>query len=266
MKKTTFIIVLLLIVIIGLVGYICYDKGVFGNTKETESVEETKIEEMDRDEAKKLLEKFEISCGNIDSYGESNKFEAAISTLKKPDAEYTCSELLSDELDKWKREGTSYSQSTDKYNLYYCDSDTNGKYGLYSYDRVNEQYKNMFDKTLDKVNNGMYYYVKKYDGFVGLLWGDGTTGPNIDIEEINKATISNNKLVINAYMELLYPDDNDNFTVGDTKVKCSDLMENKEVEKVKQEILDKYLDKVNNYDITFKVKGNNYIFENINKK
>lgn len=269
MKSKKLLIVALIVIILGLVGFICYEKDVF---KKDKPEDESAVEErtMEEKEALALLERFDINTGTVGGYNELNQIFAVIEnnlanvkcdpgTKCQSFETHTCKELLDTEFDKWKDDGGGYMYSESNTSApYYCGSDL---YPVYPFDTVNAKFKSMFGKEIEKKNYYPYYYLKKYDGFVSLLYGDGTTGPNVDIVKLKSATIKDDLLTITVYMENIGISEEDN--IGKNFVDNESDYDEDDMAKIEKEIYDKYLDEVDCYDITFDVDGNNYVFNKI---
>lgn len=289
-KKNTgsiIFIILLIIVILGLVGYICYDKGVF-NKKEVTREKTSNVEKISFKEAGELINQYNINYISIKDYKKSGHyFEYLVSTLDSKE-EYSCDQLKKKDNKKW-FEDENIIQSEDGYVCF-----TKEKHPVYSYDDINKKYKEVYNKELKKesfslndlgrCNLDTYYYIKDVDGFIKInIVGGCITGPYdpIDINVISDAKIENNILTITAYVEHFERDDlsvtQNGFKINDEKVECELYNENNQeaadfqmnvqynTEIIRDKILAEYLDKIDKYNITFKVDGDKYILDTIKK-
>ena len=289
-KKSTgsiVFIVLLILIILGLVGYICYDKGLL-TKKEVTKEKTSNVEKISFKEAREVLDTFGINYLSVKDYTKSGFYFEYLRGNLDTKEEYTCEQITKKSGTKWTKD-ESYYQSDDGY---ICT--TKVKYPVYSYEDMNKIYKQVYNKELKKesftidglgnCNLEIYYYIKSIDRFVKIyVVGGCTTSPYepVDIDLIDDAKIENNILTINAYIDYFEREDlaitKKGFKVYDEKVENElyneDSDETDEYEMniqyntdiIRDIILAEYLDKVNKYEITFKVDVNKYTFDNIKK-
>jgi hypothetical protein len=257
------LVVLLALVLITFVSYIVFITNTNGNSSEKEVEESTTTEEISEDEALKLLTKFDITDLTVTSYDEEVKFKAAIKNLSGTFTKYDCSDLLADEISKWENREDGYLMSgTTSSRPYFCSKSQ--KYDLYPYSDVADQFDSMYGSSISKITYDSYYYISKYNGYSYLLYADGTTGPNVNIDVIKNVKVDDDKLVITAYLENLTPYDESNFKVGDNLIPFNMDDDNYDTT-VKQKVLTEYIDSVKCYDITFNIEKGNYSFASIKR-
>jgi len=270
MKGKNIIIVILLLVIVGLVGYICYNSGLFSKDKPEEEKPVVEEKTMSEEDALSLLERFNINTGTVESYNDSSKMFAVINELDNVKCgentkcekfkKKTCKELLDGEMNKWKFMVDGYYYNVDEDSVpYYCHDEDGATF--YPFDAVNKKNKEMYGKDLEKKSIYPYYYIEKLNGFANLLYGDGTSGPTVNVEKIKSASIKDDLLTITVYLENIALSDSDE--IGKNFYKESYDFTDKELENITKEIEEKYLDKVNCYNVLFDVDGDNYIFNEI---
>lgn len=290
-KKNTgsiLFIVLLIIVIIGLVGYICYDKGLFTKKEVVPKEKTAKTETISFKEARGILDDFGINYISVKDYKKSGfYFEYLVSTIDSKE-NYSCDQLAKKDSKNWTK-SDDYYQSEDGY---ICP--TKDKHPVYSYEEMNKKYKEVYNKELKKesfsidglgrCNLETYFYIKDIDGFIKIfIVGGCTTSPYepIEFNVISDAVKEDNTLTITAYIDNFERKDlsitEKGFKIHDEKIE-SDLYneededsENAEINAetntdiITNTVLESYLDKVNKYEISFKVDGNKYTFDSIKK-
>ena len=252
------------------------------NTQVVEKVEGAK--DFDLKEAEQLLNKFgfneRIGCGpGIYDHFYDESFKQAVVLRKVSDSVKTnkkCSELYTE----------LYQGTPGAYNGEYGVCYENNGTSLIPYDEANKIYKELYDKDMHKkgfTTYGFYYnlydYNESLDSFVQLECGGcgGACGPNLNINKIKSAYTIDDNLVIEVY----YFDsgvDNDyiyvntskghlNLKASEKKIDPTNGVEADEVIKeAKKEIEEKYLDKLDVYDVVFTKKDGNYIFKKKKKK
>lgn len=253
------------------------------NTQVIDKVEGAK--DFDLKEAEQLLDKFgfnvNIGCGSgvYDRFYDES-FKQATALRKVSDSVKTkkkCSELYNELY-----EGTAGSYKG-KYGVCYEDKGTN----LIPYDEANKIYKEMYGTDISKkgfTTGGFYYnfydYNESLNSFVQLECGGcgGACGPTLHINKIKSAYTIEDNLVINVYYysEGVY-DTNYihvstskgylNLKVSEKKIDPANGVETDEIIKeAEKEIEEKYLDKLDVYEVVFTKKDGNYIFKSLTKK
>ena len=279
-KGLVCLVVVLIVALLGAVGYILYDKGII--IKKSDKVYETdktsvtkskKDSSISNDEAMLILDLWGITTDNVQSYNEKEevKFNVAASHLvdvtayfksniqeRKYYSEFNCAELKDDSDWYYEQNNDGYMRTKNGV-ANYCSG-----YGhnIIPYDMLSNNYKYMFgsDKTIEKKDYGSYVYLSKYDGYVNLPYHDGTGGGEVFLKEIKKVESKNDKLLIYVYMdEFGLVDGNSNkVKVGDKQIDVTDTIE--------KDIIEKYSDEVNVYKITFNIENNHYVFNKIEKQ
>lgn len=299
MKKKSFVVITILLVaiILGLSAYIAYDKGLFdnkkGSKKETKTIENSdeksqeKTKDFDLKEAEELLDKFgfneNIGCFSSKIYdgyySDSYKQIIALNNAFKNKNLITskkCSEVYSS--DKYSKEYMAYKGD------YGVCNEEHGT-SIVSYDEANKIYKEMYGVDIPKkgVNStsisGLYYkfydYIESLDSFAKIECG-GCGGAcsdeksYFDINKLKSAHIKDNTLIVEIYHNILELKDGINRDgeyqfVSTTKTMNIELS-SKNIDDAKKEVEEKYLDKLDVYEIEFVKKGENYIFKSLTKK
>ena len=256
------------------------------NTQVIDKVEGAK--DFDLKEAEELLDKFgfneNLGCGNgiYDRFYDES-FKQATVLRKVSDSVKTkkkCSELYTET-----REGEPGAYKG-QYGVCYEDRGTT----LIPYDEANKIYKSMYGENMPKkgfttLKYGFYYnfydYNESLNSFVQLECGGcgGACGGYIGINKIKSAYTIEDNLVIDVYyynggIDWGYKIINVNTSKGHldldaTKVDV-DFSNGPELDKVikaaEKEIEEKYLDKLDIYEVVFTKKDGNYIFKSLTKK
>ena len=289
-NKNTILLVIMGILVIGLAGYIAYDKIL---TKEEvkeknqqEKTEETKQEvskEFDVEEAKKLLDDFgfneNLGCNDkiyTENYSDAFKATIVINKIDKSSQENMACKDLYKESDLEKLEGKeAYKGKTG-----YCIENA----VTIPYDTVNETYKKMYGTDMPKqpidstAVSGMYYkafydYNEEKNLFNATspngLGGACTT--SYEINEIKSAKEIGNKV----YIEVQYYIYQDGIiTTGNGKILYS--IKTSKINKYFPEITNgeelvnkiraEYMDYLDVYEVVFEKENDHYIFKSLNKK
>ena len=276
MKKNV-VIVILVMLVLGLGGYLVYDK-VIDKGIEKESKEETAEKEYDLEEAKKLVDNviptddvylvfkgfynfFEMDTEDykqlsvLDSYNGFQKLETT------GDIKYVECDNLSN----------NFCNNSDQYITHYIEID---------YDKVNEKYHSMFGSNSDMpkkdIKRGIswYEYDDKNNKFIQLFFNAGTGGeylPWLTVYKVKTAKIKGEKLVITLKaieLEL------NSYTDGDTYeyyylnknyklTKDGAEMTTKDYENIKEEILEKEEESLGTYEMTFIKENGKYYYSDM---
>ena len=287
------IIVILVLLVLGLGGYIVVDKLVLNkNTKsgttektkkETDEIEEAKS--ISTEEAKELLKEFgfeeKITCqqGILNSeYSEEFKALYVITKIKNEyGQDYACSDLF-DAADingpsnpvVGMSDGSVYKGISGV-----CPVDESTT--IVPYDEVNNTYKKLYGTDIPKKSYngtkvaGMYYhfydYLESKNAFVSLNCTacGGSCGPSITIYDIVSATEKDDTLTVAVryyYSSVQVP--YEPFTLKtskiDTVIECSAR------EECESKLKEQYLDQLDIYNIKFTTKDGNYIFKSVEKQ
>ena len=302
MKKKSFIVIVILLIaiILGLCVFIAYDKNLFGikgEKKESSNTVEKKDDasktkdvsnDFDLEQAEQLLTKFgfneEIGCFSskiYDSYYSDDYKQIVVlnnafnnnelKTHKK------CSEVYSS--DKYSEERKAYEGD---YGVCYEEHGTS----IIAYEDANKIYNELYGIDMPKkgVNSGslsgMYYkfydYIESLDSFAIIECGGcgGACGTNgnefFDINKLRTAYTKDNSLIIEVYHDILEfkpaVDRDGEYKYVSTTKNRNIKLSSKNVDDAKQEIEEKYLDKLDIYEVEFSKKDGNYIFKSLTKK
>ena len=252
------------------------------NTQVTDKVEGSK--DFDLNEAEQILDKFgfneRIGCGSglYDNFYDDS-FKQAIVLRKVSDSVKTkknCSELYTET-----REGEP-SAYKGQYGVCYEEHGTS----LISYDEANKIYTSMYGTDMPKkgfTTRGFYYnfydYNESLNSFVELNCGGcgGACGPTLHINKIKSAYTLDDNLFIDVYYFSDGVDGNYIYvstSKGNLKLKASEkkidpangVEADEIIKEAKSEIEEKYLDKLDVYEVVFTKKDGNYIFKSLTKK
>ena len=261
------LVVILIITVLGFTGYILVDKGVIKLKKDENEKISTKEEivekDFDIDEAQKLLEKFGLGnagtyCTN---YPESVRVRAALSSIDK------------DKLEKKK--------CTDWYSVdesSYCRLEkgvlgANDDMTLIPYDLANKQYNKMFGENIKQKSfsdfslyfgwSG-YSYNAEHKVFIPVECGGcgGTRGPQTEVYKIKDAKVKGDKVTIRVYAQITIAG---GYQYG-SEVKFfigNRLLEATTEEEATKEVLDKYLDEVDLYEVVFNNADGDYMLNSL---
>lgn len=298
-KGLIIIIILCVLVILGLIGFICYDKGVFGKKESSvnntgnigaseNDVAQEGTKDFDINEADQILDEFgfktDIRCGsNIYESFYSEPFKDSIVLKKVSDSVKTkkkCSELYTQE--------SKYNPNTyqGEYGVCYKDKEA----AIIPYDEANKIYTDMYGTDMPKKGfntsnvSGMYYnfydFNETLNSFVELECGacGGSCGNALTINKIKSAYTIGDNLVIDVYYfyttklntgvtassEGGYKEEE--YKLLSTTKNAGIRLESKDLESAKKEIEEKYLDELDVYEVVFTKKDNDYIFKSVSKK
>ena len=255
------------------------------NTQVVEKVEGAK--DFDLKEAEELLDKFgfneNFGCGtNIYDRYYSESFKQIVAIKKVSDSVKTnkkCSEIYTE-----KREFDNAYKGQNGV----CYEDKGAT--LIPYDEANKIYKEMYGEDIPKKgfsssNLGLYFIMYDYNeslnSFVSLECGGcgGACANQININKIKSAYTVDDNLVIDVYHYNGGIDSNVKhvyvFTSkGYLNLEASKIVidniygseVDKAIEAATKEIEEKYLDKLDVYEVIFTKKDGNYIFKSLTKK
>ena len=287
------IIVLLILIVLGLVCYICYDKGVFGGKKESSNNNGTKTEisekeqDYDKEKAKKSIDKYyyEVISENIftfkNSYDDLTKNAVAIKNITNSKRKtINCSSLYDKSLDAQKDGSYGY---TVKLNSTVFDLGNfagggcdNGLTDYYDYEDLNTVYKDLFGKDSNiqksdfKSGYIVYDYIENENIFVKLdCRCGGAEGPHYRNYFVQNAKTKGKNLIINVGYISMLPDNDAKDIVLKTTIAGEEVRYTEaEIQKdtFEKEFLDKYLDKLDTYEFTFKYEDDHYVFVDMQKK
>ena len=281
------VITILSVLVLGFGCFIIYDKVINKEEKKENSVVDnvkgsegennnSAIEEKDFDlkKAEELLDKFgfkeDLGCGNniyASSYDED--FKQAIVLKRVSDSVKTkknCSEIYSQEYDSYAYKGEN--------GACYKDKEAN----LIPYDEANKIYRSMYGEDMPKKGFSMSYnfydYNQSLNSFVelGCLGGcGGSCAPFILVNKIESAKETADNVIIRVRdsgggelvtRELPSGAIGWYFTISGNEIE----LDSTDFPSAEKEIENKYLDKLDLYEIVFTKKDGNYIFKSLTKK
>ena len=268
MEKKKNIIVIILVIIIailsGIIGFLLGVKNDDNNSLNTEEITESKQNDMDINEATKLVSKYitGLPGASILDQGltQDVMMESTLTGYLEQDiSKYSCSNFNTNDngyitID---RVGDSY-QCTD-----YAKA--------YDYDKLNEIYKQYYgnDKEMPKRNFTIYgslyiyAYIPKENVFVNVINGFGPGSLlRYGIKKIENNSNSLNILV--SYDNITFDIEGGNTPSFDQSISFTyeELMK----ENFGQELVDKYGNKMKDVEFVFEKENDNYILKSVNKK
>ena len=281
-KGVCFVLVL---IIIGLVVLLLNEKGIININSNNKQNNNTSVKVDD-----KIVEK-DISYGEDVLYKMLNEgvsfyhlneetfnsdiFKTAIAILKtdKEEVNYNCNELFDDSMIGVFPGGPSQAPDERAHSIKLSDGESllcvDGKQVFYSYENVNNNYKQLFGNkyNANKKDSHIYFgfatnyvYSEKKDAYVWLSCECGEGADNI-LYGVTKAYEKNDKLYVDlAYKEGEHVGDGINFQLNDgsSVIMSYDEIQNKETYK-------KYQDKLDKYTFTFFKEDGIYKFEKVKK-
>ena len=271
--KKNIIITILAILVLGLGGYLVYDK-VIDKGVEEEVKEESKQEskEYDLAESKKIMDKYYLNGlfskamfeqGMTEDY----KIVLAINNTEPSNINYICSEAFP----QGKYEFNEYIIETN-YFFGICD-DKNSYDKSYDYDSLNRVYKKLFGNGQDMSKKNVsiilrnYAYSEKYNAYITLVSTGGGRGA-FDYYDVASATEKDYiiELTIN-YMVVELGEDEKSIYVEDTNINVPIAVEIYPTDEEIKELYNKALNEngVEKYKFTFKKSDTGYYLESIMK-
>ena len=264
------IIFFLLVIIIG-GGVFVYIKYIATpNNKNTanKTTEETKKEEVtekdyDKDKAKELVDKYyyvgDSPSKNLftDEMTSSQKKSIAAKNIAQSKVQIiTC-----EGLDGFTKDATGVCRNNDNSSI-----TTDGK--MISYEDLNKEYKYLFGEKeeIEKQDFEVLLTIWKYqsneDSFIAYnKVGGFISGPYFTTYGVQSAKVNGENLVVNV--GYIYAAAETTATIGDEEVtfKEADILK----DTFEKEFLDKYLDKLDTYEFTFKYEDDHYIYVDMKK-
>ena len=279
---------LLVLVIVLLIAYILnYKQDILNNNK----THKRKINNISEKQVKKILSSYvynnDYALVAEEMFSEEYKTILAISKVNKEETKYTCEELFGTDNSFIKQsDGGYYKRGIDK-GVCTDESYSYDDYGIYSYDKVNEKYKELFGRNynapktyVSQRDNGasiIYDYSRTKDVYVMLDCHCGGAWFN-EYNHIYDYYEKNDELNVifgyfnyGAFSQGKIVDANDLNADSYRVIASIDELKNDEsddfefLEKNKESIFEKYKDKIPKYEIVFKKENNNYIFKYIEK-
>lgn len=271
-KGLIIVVILLVLAVLGLVCYICYDKGVFGGKKdnsngstETKTEITEKEQDYDKEKAKELIDIYYYTGNspdvNLFTDGMTAKYKKyrAIMNLSTSDFQ----KISCDDLDGFSRDGTGICISNNNSSIF-----TEGK--MVEYDVLNKKYQYLFGKeeNVEKKDFEYLLFTWKYDSsrdsfiLYTMIGGGNLIGPYFSTYGIQSAKVKGENLTIDVGYVFFKPTDI-------VKISGEELsFTEEEIYKAgfEKEFQDKYLDKLDTYEFTFKYEDDHYVFVDMQKK
>ena len=250
------------------------------NTQVTDIVEGAK--DFDLNEAEQLLDKFGfkdvLGCNSTKIYdrfySENYKKIVALNNAflqENLKESKKCSDIYNS--DNYNEQRGGYV-GTIGYGICYKDKEAN----IISYEDANKIFKQMYgyDMTKEGISTitkkfDYYDYSAKLDEFVSLECGGCgmVCGPEqvINITKLKNAYIKNDELIIDVYYHIIDILEGNGFKYFYTNKSHDTVkLESQDLESAKKEVEEKYLDKLDVYEVVFTKKDGNYIFKSVTKK
>lgn len=282
MKKNIFITILAILVL-GLGGYLVYDKvfdnGVKEEVKDESSKQESK--EFDLAEAKKLVDKYTL--GFIywpgifeETLSEEEKINIAINYTNSTKVEYTCKEAFPNDKDD---HGQFIVQVDDFSATCYEMMEGDAYYNkVYSYESVNETYKELFGDKKDApkrvVSAGFnrYAYSEKYDAYFTLSCECGGAPTQDSYYDVASAIETNDTLeVIVNYIKFVFTEwdkkysVSQNYNINVSAENVHDVTDEQIKGLYDRAIKELDKDEIQKYKFTFKKNDTGYYLDSIIK-
>lgn len=259
------IITILAILVLGLGGYLVYDKVVNKETpsinKNEEKQEEVKEESYDLVEAKKLVDKYYLNHffgGNsFNGYTDEVKIWLAYNSLSETQqSTVNCAELY-----EGKENVTKDPQGYILENKRTCD----GEAKTVTYDNMSKAYKSFFGNNVElkKEDISQFDYNEEKDIFILLGCRCGGADTSIYIYDVKTAKQIGNNLIVEVGYSVII----DNYYNGEShyysNVDSSVIYTLDEVnqEEFEDNFIKKYLDVMDTYKFTFVKENDHYILD-----
>ena len=274
-KNYIVVIIICVLVILGLIGYITYDKLGLGNKPKSSSLKIEKEKDYDLEKAKKLIDKYYIEREDSNSFLDGMPDEVrniiAIRNMPYKDVkENTCLSIYKDEATAKKDESGKFTvtlkidSTEDK--IGGCDDNYVNYYG---YDDINDSYNYLFGKSSNlpksdfEYKNDLYDYVDSQNIFTQLSCRCGGVYYKYYKYLVKDAKVKGDTLtIIVPYidMETIYKD---NTAFVKTTIEDEELTykyTDTQTDTFTKEFFEKYIDKLDRYTFTFKYEDDHYIF------
>ena len=291
-KGSIIIIVLLVLIILGLCGYICYEKGVFeklGITKEKTEEKNSKTTDSDKDystaKAKELIDKYyvEMLWDNIytdeTGYDGMTKDVVTINNIVNSKKKIGSCFYFYENNPNAIKDGQSYSVklNSSEFSIKTGGGCDTGTADYYEYKDLNSVYKDLFGKDQEMPKSDfskwgrVFDYMEDKDVFVQLdCRCGGAEGPHYRNYFVQNAKVKGDTLTVNVGYVSMKASDNDpddpmlSATIKGEEVSYKYSETNKDT--FEKEFTDKYLDKLDSYEFTFKYDDDHYVFVKMEKK
>ena len=286
-KKNNPILIIIIFILLAIIiggGIFVYTKYIApsnnknaSNPRTTNNEASGKEQDYDLVKAKELIDKYYVSylSDNIFTDGITLATKNRIA-LKNISSEYKSEnncDVLYENNSNARKEGTGYGVTLNptleelkgKINAGGCDL---GSADTYKYEDVNNVYKALFGKNENVSKSDFMYYIGPYDYiedkaiFVLLnARGGGAIGPHFTTYGVQSAKIIGEKLIVDVgYIGVDVPS---SIKLGNEEVTITE--EDVQKDTFEKDFLDKYLDKLDTYEFTFKYEDDHYVFVNMKK-
>ena len=272
------VITVLAILVLGLGGYLVYDKVIDKDVNEEVKEENGKQESKDFDlvEAKKLIDKYisqtwfrEESLEG--ALTESKKIVMAINSTKSKEIDYTYKEAFPD----GKLENEQFLVEINNSISATCYESKDDKEIAYTYDDVNKTYKELFGEEQDlpktKISEYTYRYAysEKYDAYLSLSCECGVAYPTTTYYDIIQAIeVGDNLEVYLNYVKFEYDESSNNYYIRkryDIGVTAEDIFDvtDEQRKQLYNRAIKEDLYETQKYKFTFKKNDSGYYLESI---
>ena len=272
-KKNNPILIIIIFVLLAIIiggGIFVYTKYIApsnnkstSNTVTTNKEVTSKIKDYDKLKAKELIDTYYFT----DSSPSKNLFTEEITTSQKKsitvknitDSEFQT--ITCEEIDNFSKDNDGVCRNTDDSSI-----TTDGK--VISYDALNKKYKYLFGEKeeIEKQDFEVLLTTWKYDSakdsfIVYNKVGGFVSGPYFSTYGIQSAKVNGENLTIDVGYIFLKP--TDPVKIAGEEISFTETEIQKEG--FEKEFLDKYLDKLDTYEFTFKYENDHYIFVDMKK-
>ena len=272
-KKNNPILIIIIFVLLAIIiggGAFVYTKYIApSNNKSTSNTATTnkevtdKVKDYDKVKAKELIDTYYFT----DSSPSKNLFTEEITTSQKKsitvknitDSEFQT--ITCEEIDNFSKDNDGVCRKTDDSSI-----TTDGK--VISYDALNKKYKYLFGEKeeIEKQDFEVLLTTWKYDSakdsfIVYNKVGGFVSGPYFSTYGIQSAKVNGENLTIDVGYIFLKP--TDPVKIAGEEISFTEAEIQKEG--FEKEFLDKYLDKLDTYEFTFKYEDDHYVFVDMKK-
>ena len=265
-------VTVLTMLVLGLAGFIVYDKVINNNTKEPNNNEvnnnldnngdDVTYINYDLNAAQDLINNYVID-GAVYGYDDTTKMELAYMYLDSSDFKTMSCKSLFDGVDGWKKQ---------EYEGFYINDDYRGcevETKTISYDKLNQSYKNLFGSEINipKKNFHLVTYSDKQNVFarVELYASGGDADPCFGMDKVMSAKLSSDGILTIIYGDVAFCPCRDDeklcptFDV-DESIVYDDFYD------VEENFFKKYEDQVTKWEFTFEKDNGHFVLKSLEKK
>lgn len=278
-KNTGFVvaIIILAILVVGLVGYIVYDKMSNNNDKKQESdIEDVTNKENDNNSNIDDDSALDIAEPIVKSYYDSSKTlfddmfskelddntKALIAIRNTTGVTEKCDNLYKNSNVKKATDGDYYQIFYNGNEIGFCETEAEA----YNYDYVNNSYKKLFGQDQNVGRNKIVMSLISYDfvndKFVDLKIYGGTDSRPISVYKVTSAKLNNGVLTVQALYKSLELELQDDGYLYYKQDKFNDST----MDNFISSFADKYKSDMDTYEMIFKLENDHYILESVTKK